>query len=279
LRASYARKVRGALLTIVLAAVALKLLAWWLEPRMAFFPFRGIQETPATAGLTYADLTIPTSDGETLSAWWIEHPSPRAQIVFWHGNGGNLSMWLGAIADFRNRGFSVLAADYRGYGASTGRPSEQGIYRDAEAVTEYFNQRLRKPATPVVFWGRSLGCAVASRAATRFRGDALVLESPFPDVAALFAYNPVMRVLSLFASYRFATSEHLKQYSGPLLVIHGDIDSIIPFTAGKRVFERAPSSKKTFVTLPGVDHNDQHTSNATYWTAIDRFVSNLPKAS
>jgi uncharacterized protein len=274
-RARYARIVRSALLTIVLAAAALKLLVWWLEPRMAFFPFRGVQETPASAGLVYSDLEIATSDGEALRAWWIEHPSARAEIVFWHGNGGNLSMWLGAIADFRNRGFSVLAADYRGYGASTGRPSEQGIYRDADAVTEYFDRRLRKPGTPVVFWGRSLGCAVASHAATRFKTDALVLESPFPDVASLFAGNLMMRALSLFSSYRFATADHLKQYSGPLLIIHGEVDSIIPYSAGKRVYERAPSTNKTFVTLPDVDHNDRHTSNVTYWTAVERFTSTL----
>lgn len=262
----------------LLAALAgLKLLVWWLEPRMAFFPWRGVQETPASFGLAYTEHRIATADGETLHAWWMEHPSPRAQVVYWHGNGGNLSLWLDVVADLRKRGFSVLAVDYRGYGASTGKPSERGVYRDGEAATSYFNERLRQPGSPVIFWGRSLGCAVASYAASRSAPDALLLESPFPDVGSLFARNPVMRLLSVFSSYTFATSQHLEKYSGPLLVIHGDVDSIIPFRAGRRVYDRAASPQKTFAVLEGADHNDVLTGHPAYWTAIDRFISSLKK--
>ena len=108
------------------AAVGLKILVWWLEPRMAFFPTRGVQETPASARQPFVDLRIPTDDGETLHAWWLEHPQPSAQVLFFHGNGGNLSMWLDVVVELRRRGFSVLAVDYRGYGDSTGRPTERG---------------------------------------------------------------------------------------------------------------------------------------------------------
>jgi len=266
---------RGAIATLVIVVVALKLLAWWLEPRMAFFPWRDIQQTPAAYGLTYADHRIPTPDGETLHAWWMEHPSPRAQVVYWHGNGGNLSLWLDVVADIHKRGFSVLAVDYRGYGASTGSPTEQGIYRDGEAATAYFEQRLRRPGSPVIFWGRSLGCSVASYVASRTPPDALLLESPFPDVGALFARNPVMRLLSVFSTYSFATSRHLETYSGPLLVIHGDADSVTPFRAGKQVFDRAVTPRKGFVALEGSDHNDMHTSHPAYWNAIDRFLNEM----
>jgi fermentation-respiration switch protein FrsA (DUF1100 family) len=266
---------RSALITLVIVIVGVKLLVWWLEPRMAFFPWHGIQETPAAYGLAYTDHRITTPDGETLHAWWMEHPSPRAQVIYWHGNGGNLSLWLDVFADIHRRGFNVLAVDYRGYGGSTGRPSEQGIYRDGDAATAYFNQRLRRPGSPVIFWGRSLGCAVASYAASRTSPDALVLESPFPDVGSLFAHNPVMRLFSLFSSYTFATSRHLEQYGGPLLVVHGDDDSIIPFGAGQLVFDRATNAQKAFVKLEGVDHNDARTGNSVYWAAVDAFVTQL----
>jgi hypothetical protein len=266
---------RGALITLVVVLVGVKLLVWWLEPRMAFFPWRGVQETPAALGLTHSDHRITTADGETLHAWWMEHPSPRGQVIYWHGNGGNLSLWLDVVADLHKRGFSVLAVDYRGYGASTGSPSEQGVYRDGEAALAYFNERLRRQRSPVIFWGRSLGCAVASHTASRTPPDALLLESPFPDVDTLFARNPVMRLLSLFSSYTFSTSQHLEKYNGRLLVIHGSADSIIPFRAGKLVFERAPAAQKTFAVLEGADHNDVHTRHPAYWTAIDRFISTL----
>jgi fermentation-respiration switch protein FrsA (DUF1100 family) len=264
------------LIFLVVAFAALKALVWWLEPRMAFFPYAGVQETPAAYKLEFEDVRIPTADGETLHGWWLPHPSPRGQVIFWHGNGGNLSLWLDVIAGLRKQEFSVLAVDYRGYGASTGRPTEQGIYRDADAALRVFGERFRKPDVPVVYWGRSIGTAVAAYAAGESRPDALVLESPFPDVFAIIGGNPVMRVLALFSSYRFPTSRFLERYDGPLLVIHGDADSIIPFSAGRRVFEEARGSRKTFVPIPGADHNDLHAANPVpYWRAIDTFVAAL----
>src|SRR5687767_588264 len=109
-------------LFLLVALVLLKVLVIWLEPRMAFFPVRGVQQTPAAVSLAFEDLRIPTQDGETLHGWWLEHPAPRAQVIFWHGNGGNLSLWLEVIVELRRRGFSVMAVDYRGYGLSTGHP-------------------------------------------------------------------------------------------------------------------------------------------------------------
>lgn len=257
-----------------LTAILLKGLVWWLEPRMAFYPTRGVQETPAGAGLTFADVRIPTDDGETLHGWWLEHPAPRAQVVFFHGNGGNLSLWLDMFVELRRRGFSVLAVDYRGYGASTGAPGERGLYRDADATLRVFGERLRQKTTPVVYWGRSIGTPVAAYAATRVAPDALVLDSPFPEIGALLAGHPVLRVLGLFSSYSFPTSRFLAQYDGPLLVVHGDADSIVPFTAGKQVFEQARTHRKTFAVIPGADHNDLDSVNPQlYWKAVDTFVA------
>jgi fermentation-respiration switch protein FrsA (DUF1100 family) len=269
-------RVMRALLIAGVVGVGLKILVWWLEPRMAFFPTPGVQETPAAARLPFTDVSISTEDGETLHAWWLEHPEPSAQVIFFHGNGGNLSMWLDVVVELRRRGFSVLAVDYRGYGASTGRPSERGLYRDADATVRVFNERFRRPGTPVIYWGRSIGSAVAASAASRGACDALVLESPFPDMRSIFAGNPVMQLLSLFSSYSFSTSKFLERYERPLLVIHGDADSIIPYVAGRRVFDRARTSKKTFVAIPRADHNDLHVvSPELYWRTIDEFVSSL----
>jgi fermentation-respiration switch protein FrsA (DUF1100 family) len=264
------------LLTAVVIAAGLKLLVWWLEPRMAFFPTRGVQETPAAANLPFTDVRIPTDDGETLHAWWIDHPQPSAHVIFFHGNGGNLSLWLDVIVELRRRGFGILALDYRGYGDSTGRPSERGLYRDGDATVRAFNQRFRRPGTPVVYWGRSIGCAVAASAARQAAPDALVLESPFPSMRSLFAGNPVMSFLTVFSSYRFPTSRFLERYDRPLLVIHGDADSIIPYRLGRQVFDGAPGTRKTFVNIPGADHNDLHVVNPPlYWRAVEEFFRAL----
>lgn len=266
---------------LIFAAVGVVLFALmvrWVEPRLAFFPIRGVQETPAAFGLAFRELRIPTPDGETLHAWWLEHPQPKAQVLFWHGNGGNLSLWLDVIAELRRRGVSVLAVDYRGYGGSTGAPSERGMYVDADAAVAFFNRELKKPGPPVVYWGRSLGTPVAASIAGRARPDALVLESPFSDIAAIFRTNPVMRVMSVFSSYRFPTLRLMQAYDGPLLVIHGDRDEIIPFASGRDLFERARSTRKAFVVIRGARHNDLHIVDAAaYWAAIDEFLAGLTR--
>ena len=271
---------RPSLIAVILVLVGLKLLVMWLEPRMAFYPIRGIQATPAAMSLSYADLRIQTEDGETLHAWWLEHPTPRAQVLFFHGNGGNLSLWLDVIAELRRRGFSVLAVDYRGYGASTGSASEGGLYRDAKATAQEFSRQLRRSDVPMIYWGRSIGCPVAASAIATERPDAVVLESPMPDIRSIIRINPVLWLLSFFSSYRFNTPRHLAGYQGPLLVIHGDRDSIVPFSAGRRVFESAPTATKTFVTIAGADHNDLHVVNpGDYWAAIDAFVASIGTGS
>jgi fermentation-respiration switch protein FrsA (DUF1100 family) len=267
------------LLIVVVLVVALKLLVLWLEPRIAFYPIRGIQATPDALSLSYADLRIQTEDGETLHAWWLEHPHPRGQVLFFHGNGGNLSLWLDVIAELRRRGFSVLAVDYRGYGASTGSSTERGLYRDAKATVQAFVRRYRRSDVPVIYWGRSIGCPVAASAIAIERPDAVVLESPMPDARSVLRINPLLWVLSLFSSYRFSTSRHLAGYRGPLLVIHGDNDSIVPFAMGRRVFDAAAATPKSFVAIAGADHNDLHVVNpGVYWTAVDAFVATLTTA-
>ena len=271
----YARHVRGALIFVVLICATLWIVVALMQPRMAFFPWAGVQRTPADADISFRDLEITTSDGVRLHGWWMEHASPRATVIYWHGNGGNLSLWLDVLVDIHRHGFSVLAVDYRGYGASGGSPTEQGLYRDARAATEYYQAHLRRTGTPTIYWGRSLGCSVASYSARLSSPDALILESPFPDVRSLFAGNPVMTVLGLFASYRFPTTEHLEGYRGPLVVLHGDADSIIPFRAGQQVYDSAPTPRKTFVALHGADHNDVHALHPDYWARLNAFIDGL----
>jgi uncharacterized protein len=266
-------------ITIVGALIALKLLVLWLEPKVAFYPIRGVQETPAFAQLPFVDVHIPTEDGETLHGWWLEDPHARAQVLFFHGNGGNLSLWLDVIVEMRRRGLSVLAIDYRGYGGSTGRPSEQGVYRDAAASIRVFGERMRKQGVPLIYWGRSLGSPVAAYLAGRVAPDGLVLESPMPHARSLLGGNPIAWVLSFFSSYTFSTSTFVGPLDVSLLIVHGDADALVPYEAGKRVYAAAGTDRKTFVTIAGAGHNDLHATNPSlYWNAIDTFIGALQAA-
>src|SRR3954470_11033625 len=172
------------LIALVVVAVALIVFVRWLEPRVAFFPTTGETTTPQEFGVGFAPLTIDTADGERLRAWRLKAAQPRALVVYFHGNGGNLSVWAPIVSDIARHGYEVIAVDYRGYGVSTGRPSERGLRRDVDAVVEYA-ARLHDRARPLVYWGRSLGSAMAAYGSTRHRPDRLILEAGFPDAASL----------------------------------------------------------------------------------------------
>src|SRR5688500_4939100 len=186
-------------IAIAVAAIAglamFKALIGAFEPRLVFFPSAGEDRTPASDGIAYEAVRIRTSDGESLVAWQLEPDDPIADVVYFHGNGGNLSVWLPVLASLHAHRLRVLAVDYRGYGLSSGRPSEEGVYRDAEAVAQHAARRRATPAArPLVFWGRSLGGPIAAAATHTVRPDGLVLESSFADKAAVIRSNPVLRM-------------------------------------------------------------------------------------
>lgn len=258
---------------IVFAALlaALVLFVRWVEPRVAFFPFPGETTTPREFGVSYEPLTIETADGERLRAWMMRASGSRGLIVYFHGNGGNLSNWAPILAGIVGRGYSLLAVDYRGYGVSTGRPSERGLYRDVDAVITVA-QRERQPGVPLIYWGRSLGASMAAYAASTSPPDGVILEAGFPDARAAMRGSGVMSVLALASSYEFPAARFMQAVRVPALVIHGDRDSVIPFALGRELYEGL-SGPKAFVVVRGGDHNDATPADADYWPAVDRFIT------
>ena len=260
-------------IALAIVLVAIVVLVRLIEPRLAFFPTRGEDATPAAAGIAFEAIDLKTSDGETLRAWWMPHHQPRAVVLYFHGNGGNLSIWTPILASVQQRGFSILALDYRGYGLSSGSPSEQGQYRDAESALAYLSERSQ-PGLPTLYWGRSLGTTVAAFAATRRQPDGLILESGFPDARSVLAGSPLW-LLSFVSSYRFPTAEWMRDVRCPTLVLHGTADSIIPFQLGQRLYDAIPGPKQ-FVAIEGGDHNDgEPRTPDVYWGAIVRFADSL----
>ena len=146
----------------------------------------------------------------------------------------------------------MLAFDYRGYGVSTGRPTERGLYGDADAVLERFWSAAPQ-RRPIVYWGRSLGTAVAAYAATVRTPDGLILESGFSDARSLVRTSPVLAFLALFSTYRFPGAEFLRHVNAPVLVMHGDNDHVIPIAHGRRLFGSI-GGQKQFFTIRGGDH-------------------------
>jgi uncharacterized protein len=264
-------------LELIGALLVVALVVRFLEPSLAFYPTAGEDAPPSDLGVEHVVLTIETTDGDSLRAWKLIHPRPRAQVVYFHGNGGNLTIWAPILARIAQQGFSVLAFDYRGYGASTGRPTERGLYRDVEAVVQ--SLWAAAPARPVIYWGRSLGTVMAAYAATIRPPDGMILESGFPDARSLARTSPALAVLALFSTYRFPCAEFMQKVAAPVLVIHGDDDHVIPFELGRDLFERIAGSKD-FFTIHGGDHNDVIPRDPeAYWQAVHRFSEGLQAAT
>ena len=262
-------------LVVLAVFAALVWLVRWLEPRLAFFPFTGETVTPRDAGIDYQPVTLSTDDGERLHAWHLTRPDARADVVYFHGNGGNLSVWSDVFVGLWREGFDVLAIDYRGYGLSTGTPSELGLYRDVDATLRFVDSRSRAESRPLIYWGRSLGTVMAAYAASQRAPDGIVLESGFPSMRSVLETNPVMWILSWGSSYRLPTAEWMAGVRTPALVLHGDRDSVIPYRLGQRLYAALPGPK-TFVTLPGGDHNEPVPPDAeSYWRAIRAFTDSL----
>jgi fermentation-respiration switch protein FrsA (DUF1100 family) len=268
------RRVTLAVEALVAAIVAVALLVRWMEPRIAFYPVRGETETPRNYGVPFEPLDIVTPEGDHLRAWILRAANPRANIVYFHGNGGNLSDWAPILTGIVRHGYSVFAFDYRGYGLSTGRPTELGLYHDAGIIASraWMNDA---GGVPIIYWGRSLGATMAAYAATAHAPDGLVLESGFPDARAAIRDSPVLVILSLFGTYRFPTAELANRTKRPILVMHGTKDGVIPFRAGRELYDRLAGPKR-FVAIEGGDHNDAVPRDADlYWSAVDGFIASL----
>jgi fermentation-respiration switch protein FrsA (DUF1100 family) len=262
------------LLTAVVALIVLVLAVRWFEPRFTFFPLAGEQDTPASLGMSFESVTLSTKDGEQLRAWFLPSATPRALVVYFHGNGGNLAVWMPILVGIQKQRFSVAAIDYRGYGASSGRPSEQGLYRDVDAALEWSGD-LVKAGVPVIYWGRSLGTTMAAYAAATRRPDGLILESGFASARSLLRASPPLAFLALLSTYRFPTAEYAGRTGCPTLVMHGDDDRVIPFSNGRQLFESLPEPKR-FHVIPRGDHNDVTPPDPErYWAAVTEFIASL----
>ncbi len=260
---------------LVVAYGVVVLLVFVLQPRLLFLPNlpgRALTATPADIGLRYQTVELVTADGQTLHGWWLPRQSARATLLFFHGNAGNISHRLDSLEIFHDLGLQVLIFDYRGYGQSSGKPSEAGMYHDARAAWRWLTDERRIAPEKIVLFGRSMGGAVASELAAQVAPAALIVESTFssvPDVAAeIYWWLPVR----LLARLQFNAADHIARTTLPVLIVHSRDDEIIPFDNAHRL-QKAAGRRATLLEISGSHNTGFIDSRQRYVDGLERFIA------
>jgi fermentation-respiration switch protein FrsA (DUF1100 family) len=247
--------IQAAVYVAVLAAFLV--LLWTMQRRLMYFPTADVP-APDEIGLAGVEpVTFETTDGLTLSGWFVASsgPSPRVTVLVFNGNAGNRAYRAPLAAALHRHGVQVLLADYRGYGGNPGTPSEKGLAADSRAARAYLAGRPDVDASKIVYFGESLGTAVAVDLAVEHPPAALVLRSPFTSMADVGRHHYPFLPVRLLLRDRFAAIDRIARIRVPMLVIAGGRDRIVPIDNSRRLYEAAVAPK-TLLVLPDADHND-----------------------
>ena len=247
----------------------------FIERTFIFFPSRRLEATPLQMGLDFQECFFTSSDGLQLHGWYVPADRAAPVIMWFHGNGGNISHRLDYMARLHQIGLGVWIFDYRGYGLSQGRPSESGVYQDALAAYQHLCGSLAIPPERVVLLGRSLGGAVAADLATKVAARALILEAAFTKVGDMarhhYAWLPGK---GLFAQ-KFDLTHRLPALKLPKLFIHGEQDEVVPFWMAEQLYELAPPPKELY-PVPQAGHNDTYLIDGQrYFNRLKSFVEQI----
>lgn len=247
----------------------------WFEHEITFHPVRFADSGQWPRPPQAEDVWFRTSDGENLNGWFFTSatkPAP-ATIIYFHGNGGNISNlgWVGER--LAARGFDVLLVDYRGYGKSSGASaSENGIYRDADAAYDYVAKRGALPER-IVLYGQSLGTTAVADLASRRACGAVILESGLSSARDMTVklLPKTLHWVHFFTRNRFDSASKLASVHCPVLVTHGDPDPVIPTDQGRALFAAAHEPKQLLI-YPGAGHNVFGSQGDKYLDVLTDFI-------
>jgi fermentation-respiration switch protein FrsA (DUF1100 family) len=241
-----------------------------------FFPDSEIVMTPATMRLEFEDVFFTAADDTKLHGWYLPGEAGQPVVVFCHGNAGNISHRVDNLRLLRRLGLAIFIFDYRGYGQSKGRASEEGTYSDMRGALSWLQQKGWTPDR-MIYFGRSVGAGVALQLALEQPPGGLVLESPFTSIRAMGKHHyPLLWLVAGWAiEARYDNLEKIGQLKVPLAIFHGDRDGIVPQAMGKELFEQAPQPK-TFYSIPRAGHNDTYDRGGErYWRQWGEFVRQI----
>lgn len=226
------------------------------EPSMIYFPTKEIIQVPSSIGLAYEDVFITTEDGAKINAWFIKNRASNKVILHFHGNGGNISHRLPLIRLLHSLPANVFIIDYRGYGRSEGKPSEENLYRDAKAAYDFLVKQKKYRPSQIIAMGSSLGGAVATYLAANEKVGGLVLLRTFTSGAVMAArMSPLYRKPIIWIRSNYDSLARIDKINCPKLIVHSKEDEIIPYRMSVALYEKASDPKKLLLLEKG-RHDD-----------------------
>lgn len=240
-------------LACVVVGVAFVAFVRYLESTSVFYPAKQLARTPGDLGLAYDDVQLTTRDDKYLHGWLIDLEGAKITLLFLHGNAGNIADRLEKITLFRQIGLNVFIIDYRGYGNSTGRPTEKGMYMDAMAAYEYLTQHRKRAPENIVIYGESLGAVAAINVASQRPAAGIILDSAFSSAKdmgkIIYPFVP-----SFLIGLKMDSAAKAGSIRIPKLFMHSKTDEVVPYQLGRKLFEAAAEPKEFLET--GGGHND-----------------------
>lgn len=236
-----------------------------LEHHFLYFPDRAHEATPLQVGLDFEDITFSAADGIRLNGWLVPGEDGAPVVLFCIGNAGNISHRLDTLRLLNDLGVAVFIFNYRGYGTSDGKASEAGLYADVAGAVSYLEERGWQ-ASRMIFFGRSLGAAVALEQALQTPPAGLVMEAAFTSVAAMGRrhYPGLSHLLGWLIDAKYDNLARISRLASPLLLIHGRRDSICPPAMAEEL-HAAATGDKHLLWVPGADHNDAFITGGTIY--------------
>ncbi|MDT2005127.1 lysophospholipase [Rhodococcus opacus] len=243
---------------VAVAVVALLIVAGWvLQRRVIYFPDTAAVP-PADQLIAGAqDVTLTTSDGLELGAWYVPPASgdPLMTVLVAAGNAGNRADRAVLASDLAAAGFATLLFDYRGFGGNPGHPSEDGLALDVRAARRHLVDERRVPPERLLYFGESLGTGVVTELATEHPPAGLLLRSPFVDLASVGRHHYPFLPVRLLLRDRFPVADFVARVDVPTTVVYGTADTVVPPDQSARVADAALGEVET-VVLAGAGHND-----------------------
>ena len=259
------------LLVFILALVLFRIYFIFLEQKGLYYPIKEMSQSPSKLGIKYEEVNFKTSDGETLNGWYVPVQNAKVTILYCHGNAGNICHRLHKVEFFHETGINFFIFDYRGYGKSSGKPHEKGLYEDVTAAYDYLISRSDIDKSKIVVYGKSLGGPVAAELCLRRKLSALILESSFASVTMRAHQLCPFLPMNLLITQKYDTVAKVKNIHIPKLILHGKNDEVIGFEHGEILFE-VTADPKQFLPFEG-GHNDEiYVTSFAYKEELKKFL-------